>query len=116
MYTRVCYLYRDASNYKFWGYFILDGAVLRDEAKPYLIDGEWIIPEVIGLDPLRPIEKTEDDHRYHELHEFEEVGVSEAAGIGAPLCSAGEFIRRLKKVNMRWDELFCGLMLGPATR
>lgn len=105
MLTRVCYLYRDASNYKFWGYFFLDGVLRREEVAPFLIDKEWFIPEVIGLEPLRPPEWTEEDHDYHELHEFDQVEANEAAKTEKPFCTSSEFISRMKKAALRRDEL-----------
>jgi hypothetical protein len=95
MLTRVCYLYRDASNYKFWGHFVLDGAITRDDLVPYLADGEWFVPEMVGLPALRPCDWTEDDHFFHELHEFE------PASEGEPLCTAKGFVLRMKRMQAR---------------
>jgi len=95
MMTRVCYLYRDASNYKYWGYFVLDGSITRADLQPYLIDGEWFVPESVGLKALRPNEWTEDDHAYHELHEFEPVTE------GEPFCKAAVFAGLMKRADKR---------------
>lgn len=90
MLTRVCYLYRDASNYKFWGHFVLEGAITRDEVAAYMIDREWFVPEAIGLEPLQPDDWTDEDHDFHELHQFEPVAE------GEPICTAAEFVERMK--------------------
>ena len=41
--TRVCYCYRDASNWKFWGEFILEGKFTRKQIQKYLFNNEWFV-------------------------------------------------------------------------
>ena len=52
----VDYLYRDASNYKFRGSFIVDGDLDLEMLRPLLLDGAWFVPERVGLPALRPRE------------------------------------------------------------
>jgi hypothetical protein len=66
----VSYLYRDASNCKFRGRFVVQGYLDLEALRPFLFDEEWFVPERVGLAPLRPRETNEDDHL---LHEFEAI-------------------------------------------
>ena len=66
------YMYRDASNYKQFGYVIFCGKPTPKDAE-YVIgnlhEGDFFIPEDVGLQPLQ--EKFEsvsiDDHPWHEI-------------------------------------------------
>ncbi|MCO5088437.1 MAG: hypothetical protein M9883_16430 [Methylobacteriaceae bacterium] len=95
MKTEVHYLYRDASNYKFWGSFIVSGAFSTAKIERYLIDGEFFVPKAIGLPPLVPDVRNEDDHDWHTFQEC--VETSE----GEPLLTARELIRRIKAASAR---------------
>jgi hypothetical protein len=76
-YTIIEYQYRDASNYKSYGEILIEGIFSKDEVK--LIhscmydNGEYFIPEEIGIPPLQKIlwEKyngpNEDDHEWHTI-------------------------------------------------
>jgi hypothetical protein len=70
MNTEINYLYRDASNYKFWGTFIVEGKIERSDLVPYLFDSEWFVPQQVGLEHLLNLPMNFDDHLLHELHEF----------------------------------------------
>jgi hypothetical protein len=69
------YLYRDASNYKQFNAIRLTGTV-SDETLKRLnasLDGDWFIPEQVGLDGLQfrfldygPV-PTKSDHAWHEF-------------------------------------------------
>ena len=43
----VRYLYRDATNYKFRGLFIVAGYLDLECLRPFLFDREWFVPEGI---------------------------------------------------------------------
>ncbi|MBX9757685.1 MAG: hypothetical protein K2Y29_02835 [Beijerinckiaceae bacterium] len=66
----VTYLYRDPSNYKFWGTFVLRGEFKIDELSNYLVGSECFVPTRIGLPSLVPDPCDADDH---DLHEFGSV-------------------------------------------
>ena len=75
--TEVTYLYRDASNYKFWGAFRLLGKFHTDQLEEYLFNSEFFIPEKIGLTPLQPEVTNCDDHLLHTFEECEFVDGTE---------------------------------------
>jgi hypothetical protein len=91
----VNYLFRDASNYKFRGDFRLLGKISIDEIESYLFEGEFFIPEKIGLPPLRPETANEDDHLLHSIEDWRAV---EGATY---LMTAHEFQRRLREASQR---------------
>jgi hypothetical protein len=73
------YLYRDAANYKQFGFVVFDNStgltpeLANDLLLPKLISGEFFIPQDWGLPRLQfhPYD-TELDHDYHEFESFEE--------------------------------------------
>lgn len=65
--TEFEYLYRDASNYKWFHTVVVAGRLTIDDLKKYLIDGEFFIPELVGMSPLTPDSRNEDDHDWHEI-------------------------------------------------
>lgn len=67
MNTELTYMYRDASNYKFFGSVIISGTIAVSELRDYLYETEYFIPECIGLKSLAPSETNKDDHVWHEL-------------------------------------------------
>jgi len=93
--TRISYCYRDASNYKFWGEFVVGGHLSRSQLQPYLFEGDWFIPEKVGLKHLLTEAWSEDDHLLHELHNFECTSVSDT------VCSAEVFVERFKAAHGR---------------
>lgn len=103
--TEVTYLYRDPSNWKFWGTFVVDGALGRDELKQYLLkypwlpsDIEWFNPRMVGLEHLLTEPWDVEDHAMHELHEFVPTDRGET------LCSASELIERFASASHRkWE-------------
>ncbi|MCC0006476.1 MAG: hypothetical protein H6872_15630 [Methylobacteriaceae bacterium] len=95
MKTEVNYLYRDASNYKFRGSFIVEGAFSRAKIEKYLIDEEFFVPKAIGLPALVPEIRNEDDHDWHTFEECVETTD------GEPLLTARELIRRIKAAKAR---------------
>lgn len=93
--TQVTYLYRDASNYKFRGDFCVLGKLCVEELKEYLFDGEFFIPERIGLPALRPEVTNDDDHFLHSLEDCKHVEGPKVQ------MTAGEFRRRLRKASQQ---------------
>ena len=69
--TCVEYMYRDGGNYKFYGSAILIGAVTLAQIENYLTEGQFFIPEHVGLRSLVPDVKNDDDHMLHEFLSFE---------------------------------------------
>lgn len=93
MKTLVEYMYRDASNYKQRGSFVLEGDFEVSAVQECLSDGEFFIPERVGVKSLVPAEKTIDDHYLHTLEATSRVAVS------AALMSAELFVERLKRAG-----------------
>lgn len=91
MKTLVEYMYRDASNYKQFGSFALDGYLDLSLVKPFLWEGEFFIPERVGVKTLVPLEKTRDDHYLHTIESIREVDVSEH------LMPADTFVERIRR-------------------
>lgn len=70
MNTKIYYLYRDASNYKQLNTFVCEGEYDQsdvDRIIASLQDGEYFIPENVGLPCERFTDWTEDDHLYCEM-------------------------------------------------
>lgn len=93
--TLLTYLYRDASNYKAHGAVIVSGVATAEHdrrLRASLIDGEYFIPEKVGLPSLRERlceysnwSPTKDDHLLHEFVDLrdataDEVGTWPMAG------------------------------------
>ena len=89
--TRVRYMYCDASNYKFFGAFVLSGQFALESISDTLDAGEFFVPERVGLPSLVPKCQNEDDHWLHTFLEAEPCSDEYGA-----LCSTAEFLRRMK--------------------
>lgn len=79
MYTKICYLYRDASNYKRLNEICVNG-IFTESQKTQIIeslnDGEYFIPRAVGWPEIRvSVDYNEDDHCWFELHieDFNEI-------------------------------------------
>jgi hypothetical protein len=86
-------MYRDASNYKFHGEFIVSGTLLRLHIEEFLFDGEFFVPHEIGLEHLLTCPMNEDDHYLHTFEKFENC---ESKSF---ICSAEDFILDVKTAN-----------------
>lgn len=89
----VTYLYRDPSNYKFWGTFILRGEFKVDELANDLVGSECFVPTRIGLPSLVPNPADDADH---DLHEFGSVRL--VSGASADFI-ASDFVRLIVEAN-----------------
>jgi len=85
-YTILEYQYRDAGNYKAFGELLLEGEMTPNDLAdltPYLYDGEYFIPEEVGIQPLQPLlweefgSANEDDHGWHIFVGTREAGIEE---------------------------------------
>jgi hypothetical protein len=88
MQSEVTYCYRDGSNYKYFGRFVLDGGFGVSQVEPCLFDSAYFVPYAVGLDHLLTDPMNEDDHYLHEI-----VDVVQVFGKTA-ICSADEFVER----------------------
>ncbi len=93
--TRISYCYRDASNWKFCGEIVVEGNLKRSQLESYLLNGEWFVPEKVGLKLLLTEPWSEDDRLLHELHEFEETVDSNA------VCSADLIVQQFESAHQK---------------
>jgi hypothetical protein len=91
MATLVEYMYRDASNYKQFGFFTLGGQFDISAVEALLSDGEFFIPERVGVKTLVPVEKNRDDHYLHTIVATVETDASDF------LMPADTFVERFKR-------------------
>ena len=80
MNTRLTYLYRDASNYKQWNEVVVEGQIDAEALQALLWEGNFFIPQAVGLPPLQERFATdgygfpnEDDHAWHEIEGIEDT-------------------------------------------
>lgn len=88
-------MYRDSSNYKFYGEFIVDGLLKPNDLKEHLLDKEFFVPHEVGLDHLLNLPMNQDDHYLHTFESFEPTDK------GISICSSSDFIKRIKKANTK---------------
>src|ERR1700733_4629344 len=88
--TQITYCYRDASNYKFWGEFAVEGVLDMEELASHLFEGEWFVPERVGLKHLLTEPWSDDDHILHEFREFESTKREDC------ICTAAQLIERFE--------------------
>ena len=93
------YLYRDAGNNKVWGNAVfsnrlkIGAAVLREEIKNSLIDGEFFIAEDVFLPSLRfGVHDDDLDHGWHEYFSVKETSALSGDSLSGDIC---DFINRL---------------------
>ena len=95
MNTRVFYMYRDASNYKFHGAVVLEGLVTEEQIRPHLHEGQYFISGDVGLPDLHPTYCTFDadlDHPWHELNSVKPTGMEPTIAL-----TAEDFLRSLRE-------------------
>jgi hypothetical protein len=109
--TRFNYRYRDAHNFKVEKSLYFIGAINDAEVailKAGLFDGEWFVPEQVGLPPLQAelfqFSKgpTDADHALHELVSIEGQNEIEAGGLLSSI-SMSELLSRFNKAAFTWD-------------
>ncbi len=103
------YMYRDASNWKFHGEVVVAGHLAISDLEPFLADGEFFVPEDVGLAALRPSVTNEDDHIYHSIESIEPSD-RPVSGISATNLIAA--FRHNRETNDDWKPL-CEYGLGP---
>jgi len=128
MHTLLLYRYRDAANYKADGAVLLSGEALSEhhrQLRESLIDGEYFIPEKVGIPALRDqlyggsgAQATRHDHLLHELVEMRPATPREVASM-TPVAEVDEFVMRFegkrKDGSGWWLDIGEGLlgMFGP---
>lgn len=92
--SKVHYQYRDASNYKFWDYFLVAGKIEHPELERYMINGEFFVPKHLGLKRLVPEIMNEDDHEWHEITEINYID-------GEAEFKKAELLERMRQANLK---------------
>jgi hypothetical protein len=81
--TIIEYQYRDACNYKKYNSVIINGKLILEDIYPFLHDGDFFIPSVVGLKDLQNEPFTIDDHIWHEIVEISETSLKSNIAITA---------------------------------
>lgn len=108
--TKISYLYRDAGNNKRRSDIVIGGKMSKDQEKiikSCLYDGEWFLPEPVGL----PANDLADEYGYDEVLDhpwFEWVGfkiVDEAPTPGFKHFTVDELVQRFYDARNNWEQL-----------
>ncbi len=98
--TRLSYCYRDASGYQQSEEVILAGELsFQQDIQPYLYEGEFFVPDQVGLPNLQGRFEdfpNEDDHPWHTIVEVSLTDEAPTAQI-----TADEMLQRFRSVE--WD-------------
>lgn len=111
--TRIDYLYRDASNYKVFNSEVVSGVFSSadiQEMKTCLSDGEFFIPEQVGLPENRFDSLSDDDHIWFELYPETDISETDAAPTLALSCE--DLMRGFRTAKKNWDEIGAMRRLG----
>lgn len=104
--TRILYLYRDADNYKVHNSCVIDGFLTTEQMtriRECCQDGEYFIPEAVGLPEERFAAYTEDDHPFFELLGFEDTAKQADFSVDPE-----ELVEAFGRCKDKWDALgFC---------
>lgn len=101
MLTKIDYMYRDASNFKFRGTFFVCGHLRFKVLADFLFDNEFFVPQEVGLNHLLRMPMNRDDHYLHTFEKFE------TAKHGEAICSADELISRFYQSHTKgWFHSF----------
>jgi len=115
MNTKLTYLYRDGSNYKQWEDVVLAGAVDPEMIRRSLWEGNFFIPQAVGLPALQDrfaaqgyAFPNEDDHAWHEIEAVEPTQESPTIDI-----AAADLAQRFKAASEHgWDRHLADLIAG----
>lgn len=103
MNTKICYLYRDGSNYKVQNTCVINGCLSFEEMRKIHDScdcGEYFIPSEVGLPEERFAEYTEDDHPFFELQSFEDTELPAQVSI-----TPEELVKKFEACKNKWDDL-----------
>jgi hypothetical protein len=96
-FTRIEYMYRDFSNWKWFGEFFVEGKLSLSDLSPYLWEGEQFNPLKLGLPHLLDEPLNQDDHFMHEILTVEKTN------IGQPFCGAEDLLKKCSRIgDMGW--------------
>ena len=103
--TEIWYLYRDASNYKRHNRQVVSGQITETKVADIiscLDDGEYFIPEQVGLpaDRLDEYERDSDDHCWLELAAEDFSGTFEKPTVDLDI---NELVANFRAAKGRWE-------------
>jgi hypothetical protein len=105
------YIYRDADNYKSFGYILLEGKVVDNylaEIEECLEFGEYFVAEQVGIPALYhqlwefSNGATRADHAFHEVSGFRPATEDEAKPENC-WGSASKLLAAFRNAGKRWD-------------
>lgn len=105
MNTRICYMYRDADNYKTHHDEVLSGEITQQQLMAIvdcLDEKTYFIPHQVGLPEVRFDQVTESDHCWFELcpeQDFSSTNDEPTIDI-----TVDELVERFQKAKGHWDE------------
>lgn len=100
MNTVIKYLYRDASNFKKNNRVIIPGLMTEEQKKRIwdsLFDGEYFIPDAVGL-PEERYYGSVDDHSFFELEGFDETSAKPNL-----ILKADDLVKEFEKNKDHWE-------------
>ena len=96
----------------------MHGTIALETIRSHLWEGDFFIPQVVGLPPLQARFAaqgygfpTEDDHAWHEIETVEPTEESPSIDI-----TAADFVQRFKDASARGWETCLPACLRPARR
>jgi hypothetical protein len=98
--TRIDYLYRDASNWKYGGNVIVAGKLTFNDLLPYLDEDTYFCPKDVGLPhpgENAPSWPSSDDHVFCELTDLDLAPTSDP--VTDVNLTAQELLARFKKAS-----------------
>lgn len=101
--TRIDFLYRDACNYKRFTTVVIAGTLSDEQIREMmslLYDGDWFIPEQVGLPANRFADFTQDDHPWCEIC-AEDFSLTDAQPTES--MTANELYENFVKLGGCWD-------------
>jgi len=98
MNSKIYYMYRDAGNFKQHEEVVVAGTVTKEQLLEHCDEGEWFLPEQVGLCALQErmcSDLCDLDHAWHELCDV--TPTEEEPTVSVP---ADELLERFKEP---WD-------------
>ena len=111
MNTKVNYLYRDGCNYKVHNEIIVRGKITNEQINRIYnkCDGEFFIPEQIGLPVTRFEDITEDDHCYCEFSMLKDLDFIFTNDEPTEDMTVDELVKKFENVKF-WDDVTYAVM------
>ncbi len=109
--TEIHFLYRDASNYKKYNTVVVAGAINAaqiERIRVSLNEGEYFIPEQIGLPCERFDDVTWDDHCWCELDPEYDIAPTDA-DVTVDL-TVEELVKAFEAAAGKWDDVKYAIM------